>query len=167
MFVMDFSLNVNRVQAVVFVGMRERRRKGRRIGSVRCACRRRAGGDERTCTWKGISRAEEGRGRERERAEIVSRVARDCPFASARPSVQTAGPETDRVVISFVDHHGQVQVYNGHVPPPKLQHEYTFTVTHDTTIFTVLLGIRDNTALGSTLKALLTRSDSKKYDYQT
>ena len=109
-------------------------------------------------------RKEEG---ERERAEIVSRVARDCPFASARPSVQTAGPETDRVVISFVDHHGQVQVYNGHVPPPKLQHEYTFTVTHDTTIFTVLLGIRDNTALGSTLKALLTRSDSKKYDYQT
>ena len=61
MFVMDFSLNVNRVQAVVFVGMRERRRKGRRIGSVRCACRRRAGGDERTCTWKGISRAEEGK----------------------------------------------------------------------------------------------------------
>lgn len=166
---MDFSLNVNRVQAVVFVGMRERRRKGRRIGSVRCACRRRAGGDERTCTWKGISRAEEGRGREREsrdrfqsRSRLSVRVR-----ASARPSVQTAGPETDRVVISFVDHHGQVQVYNGHVPPPKLQHEYTFTVTHDTTIFTVLLGIRDNTALGSTLKALLTRSDSKKYDYQT
>ena len=104
---------------------------------------------------------------ERERAEIVSRVARDFLFASARPSVQTAGPKTDRVVISFADHHGQVQVYNGHVPPPKLQHEYTFTVTHDTTIFTVLLGIRDNTALGSTLKALLTRSDSKKYDYQT
>ena len=109
-----------------------------------------------------------GGGRKREREREPRSFPESLETVRSRPRVRPSRqPETDRVVISFVDHHGQVQVYNGHVPPPKLQHEYTFTVTHDTTIFTVLLGIRDNTALGSTLKALLTRSDSKKYDYQT
>ena len=105
---------------------KEKKGKEDRIGQV---CMPRATGEP------ALGREFQGRRKEAERAEIVSRVTPESR-PSVRPSVQTAGAETDRVVISFVDHHGQAQVYyvlcnnNGHVPPPKLQ--YTSTVTHDT-----------------------------------